>query len=367
MKQKKADEVLISIIVPVFNTSKYLVKCLESIRLAMFENCEVIIINDGSTDDSEKIVKDYIKSLPKEIINQFKYIFKKNAGLADTKNVGISKSKGKYISVIDSDDYISTTFYSDCLEFLLDDYDMIVYDLYLDYENNKEYNHTSRAIREDRKDFKSQLLFGAMQGSSCNKIIKKSLYKYEFPIGVFYEDVAVTPFIISDSSKIKYIPNPNYYYLQRSNSIVASHKYYEAYIKIVTNIYDTIKKYNLNINKYEDVINSLVIEPLIDNFSGIVKNNWFLFKYKKILKKFITENSSFFEKIYDYKLFESIIVDYSTQKRIQLKRMIYCISKQKYCIIIFYIKLRLFVNWIRTVVNYKIRGWISLFGGMYKC
>ena len=98
MKQKKADEVLISIIVPVFNTSKYLVKCLESIRLAMFENCEVIIINDGSTDDSEKIVKDYIKSLPKEIINQFKYIFKKNAGLADTKNVGISKSKGKYIN-----------------------------------------------------------------------------------------------------------------------------------------------------------------------------------------------------------------------------------------------------------------------------
>ena len=106
----KKNDIDISIIVPVNNTSKYLDKCLISIKEAIYDNCEVIIVNDGSTDDSEKIIKSFIEKLPDNYKKQFNYYYKKNKGLADTKNFGIEKSKGKYISVVDSDDYISSDF-----------------------------------------------------------------------------------------------------------------------------------------------------------------------------------------------------------------------------------------------------------------
>ena len=175
-KNDKNNDILISIIVPVYNTSKYLVKCLDSIYAAIDNDCEVIIVNDGSTDDSEKIIKDYISNLKNEVYkNNTVYIYKENKGLADTKNVGIKRSRGKFISVVDSDDRINKNFYRDAREYL-DKNDMVIYDLYTDYEDDPKYNHIIRAAREDCLDSKvSKFVHGAMQGSSCNKIIKKCI------------------------------------------------------------------------------------------------------------------------------------------------------------------------------------------------
>ena len=176
-KNDKNNDILISIIVPVYNTSKYLVKCLDSIYAAIDNDCEVIIVNDGSTDDSERIIKDYISNLKNETYkNNTVYIYKENKGLADTKNVGIKKSRGKFISVVDSDDRINKNFYRDAREYL-DKNDMVIYDLYTDYEDDPKYNHIIRAAREDCLDSKvSKFVHGAMQGSSCNKIIKKDFH-----------------------------------------------------------------------------------------------------------------------------------------------------------------------------------------------
>ena len=94
---------LFSIIVPVYNTEKYVEKCLNSIQKAMDTDCEVIIVNDGATDNSDSIIKEYINKLPDKYKENFVYVTKENKGLADTKNVGISFARGKFISVVDSE------------------------------------------------------------------------------------------------------------------------------------------------------------------------------------------------------------------------------------------------------------------------
>ena len=105
------SEFVFSIIIPVYNTEKYIEKCLDSVLDAMDTDCEVIIVNDGATDNSEKIIKQFINDLPEKYKENFVYTKKKNKGLADTKNVGIEMARGKFISVVDSDDYIDKNFY----------------------------------------------------------------------------------------------------------------------------------------------------------------------------------------------------------------------------------------------------------------
>lgn len=257
-------DILFSIIVPVYNTEKYVIKCLDSIKNAIKEDCEVIIVNDGSTDNSEKIIKEYIEKLPDQYKDRFIYNVKSNKGLADTKNVGISLAKGKYISVIDSDDYISDDFYDIARRYIDEGNEIIIYDLYVIFEKNPEYTYVARACVDKEKDIKRALISGAMQGSSCNKIIKKSLYEpYKFPTNKEYEDTSVTPFILMDTEKIKYIPYPLYYYLQREKSIVASNTYISAFYKICENISNELAKRG-DLKKYHEVIDEFFVRRMLE-------------------------------------------------------------------------------------------------------
>ena len=91
-----------SIIVPVYNVEKYLEKCLESILNQTFKDFEAIIVNDGSTDNSQEIIDKYVNK-DQKIFKSFK---KENGGLSDARNFGIERAKGEYIVFLDSDDYI---------------------------------------------------------------------------------------------------------------------------------------------------------------------------------------------------------------------------------------------------------------------
>ncbi|WP_455684658.1 glycosyltransferase family 2 protein, partial [Thomasclavelia sp.] len=91
---------LVSIVVPMYNVEKKLERCLDSLECQTYENIEVILINDGSPDNLEKICLRYIRK-----DNRFNYYRKKNGGLSSARNFGISKAKGKYIYFIDSDDF----------------------------------------------------------------------------------------------------------------------------------------------------------------------------------------------------------------------------------------------------------------------
>ena len=102
---------LVSIIVPVYNVEKYLSKCIESLINQTYTNIEILLINDGSTDNSKKICEQF-----KEKDSRIKLINKENGGLSDTRNKGLQEAIGKYIAFVDSDDYINENTVEDNLK-----------------------------------------------------------------------------------------------------------------------------------------------------------------------------------------------------------------------------------------------------------
>lgn len=353
-----------SIIVPVYNTEKYIEKCLDSIYKAIDKDCEIIIINDGSTDDSEKIIKKYIKKLTEEEKKLTKYIYKENKGLADTKNVGIKEAKGKFISVVDSDDRINENFFIEARKYITD-YDIIVYDIYTDYENHPEYNHIIRAIREDVKGgLKEQLIHGAMQGSSCNKIIKKDLYIFDFPIGKEYEDVSVTPFILENAKNIKYISNPYYIYLQRKKSIVSSNKWYTAHIKITENISDTLNQIKeKDIKKYKSIITEFFVFRDLNCFDSILVHE------RKNIKKYLKEYTTNCENVINFILKENLLSESDlvlTNNQKKILNLFYIALKEKNINkAIRVLKFRRIINYIRRIKESLVALIKAIFGGIY--
>lgn len=124
---------MISIIVPIYNVEKYLPKCIESIINQTYTDLEILLIDDGSTDNSGLICDKYAS-----IDNRIRVIHKKNGGLSDARNVGLDICKGKYISFIDSDDYIELTMYEKMIKIMINQkVDIVSCNYNHIYNNNK--------------------------------------------------------------------------------------------------------------------------------------------------------------------------------------------------------------------------------------
>lgn len=214
-------KITLSVIVPVYNTEKYLERCLNSIVNALKNfkyNYEVLIINDGSTGNEEKIIKRYLN-------NNFFYFKKENGGLANTKNFGIEKSKGLYLSFIDSDDYIDENFYNEAFDkYITESHlnDIVIYDWEtIDVANNSSYIVEAKNFKYG--DDKAGCMDCMIMPSSCNKIVKKELFfDLRFPDGYIYEDLGTTPILFCRTNKIKYINKPFYKYYLSESSIMRS-------------------------------------------------------------------------------------------------------------------------------------------------
>ena len=206
----------LSIIIPVYNTEPYLRKCLDSVIKNVPKNTEIIIINDGSPDNADSIIKEY----EKKYSDLIKYFKKENGGLSDTKNYGLKRANGKYITFVDSDDFVDINMHSDMLSKALnEDADVVYCDVELVFDN-KSKNFVSVCSNNDRKTDYFKCIDTSLMAASWNKIIKKELYSgMEFPTGLNNEDVAVTPIILARAKKIIKIDKPYYKYYQRTGSI----------------------------------------------------------------------------------------------------------------------------------------------------
>ena len=130
---------LISVIIPVYNVEKYINRCVDSVIHQSYTNLEIILVDDGSPDNCPTICDNYSKQ-----DSRIKVIHKKNGGLSDARNVGIEHSKGKYITFIDSDDYISND-YVEILYKLITKYNskIAVADNYIFYEDGNIYDNST--------------------------------------------------------------------------------------------------------------------------------------------------------------------------------------------------------------------------------
>ncbi len=181
--------ITISFIVPVYNMEQYVIKCLDSIVNQTRKDFEIIVINDGSKDDSERIIGEYAKKHSQHIT----VISQENHGIGYTRNKGIELARGKYITFIDSDDAIEPDFCEKMIgEMESRGLDLVVSDYYETYETSKNKSYFKIAEFDDTNLIDSPKLLFDINTSPWNKIYKVDLlrqYNIVFPEKKKYEDV----------------------------------------------------------------------------------------------------------------------------------------------------------------------------------
>ncbi|WP_308722769.1 glycosyltransferase family 2 protein [Paenibacillus polysaccharolyticus] len=206
----------LSIIVPVYNTERYLKRCLDSALSALPLNSEILIINDGSPDNSEKIAKSYVEKYPEVV----RYFYKRNGGLSDAKNFGLRESEGEYIIFLDSDDYVDSQIYRELFAAIEETgAELAVCDIDCVSEENGASN-ISHCYNTNRGSSFFQILDTPLVAASWNKIIHRRLFLgLEYPVGLNNEDVAITPILMGRANRCVIVKKPLYKYVQRSGSI----------------------------------------------------------------------------------------------------------------------------------------------------
>lgn len=244
--------VKLSLIVPVYNVEDYLDECLKSIVNQDYDNYEVIVVNDGSTDKSLKIAKKYEKKYSKLI----KVFDKENGGLSDARNFGIEKASGEYLFFIDSDDCVT----SNCLSIVdknLIDCDVLVFNIL----SGETIDKTIKLVANDSKIVNEKGRYIVGKPSAWNKICKKELFdKIKFPVGLYYEDLATMPKFAKSDIKIKFIDDALYFYRIREGSIM-NKKGYTPKIDSIFEVLEQLKDY-FN-DTYMEEIEYLYIEHLL--------------------------------------------------------------------------------------------------------
>lgn len=240
------EKTLISIIIPVYNVEQYLSRCINSIINQTYKNIEIILVNDGSTDNSQEICNKYkIKD------NRINVINKKNGGLSDARNEGIKVATGKFITFVDSDDYVSDD-YVDCLFSMIDeekaDIAVCTYRVVNDNEQ-KKYLATSKQrcnkVFSGIDAIKNSWYKKEITNSAWAKLYKKELFfNVEYPKGKVYEDLGTTYKLLYKAKKVVYADCRIYYYVQRKESIMhsCSKKRIEDRFEISDEIIDWSKK-----------------------------------------------------------------------------------------------------------------------------
>ena len=228
---------LISIIIPVYNVQDYLEKCIHSIMNQTIQDIEIILVNDGSTDNSGEICDLYASK-----DSRIQVIHKINGGLSDARNIGIQYANGEFIGFVDSDDWVEDNMFE------------ILYKLCIETESDistclikgpsAEQEITSmnslNIIAFDSKAALKQLYSGKILGFSvCDKLFRRSLFEnIKFPIGRMYEDGAILYLLFYEANRIIFINFALYNYQHRENSITRR-SFSEKRFDVVTNYLET--------------------------------------------------------------------------------------------------------------------------------
>lgn len=251
----------VSIIVPVYNTEKYLEKCLESLVNQTLKDIEIIVVNDGSIDESQNIIEKYNKLYP-DIIKMY---VKPNTGISDTRNYGLSKAKSDYIGFLDSDDYVETTMFEKLYNKAISgQYDVVLCSTELFYENSDKKIGLDLNIDKDCNDeheIKKSITY--FYPVLWDKIIKRELIYnsantfIEFQKNVWYEDLQWLLKLYPKIKSIGVINEVLHHYLQRGNSITFT--YNEKLYDFINNMDGVISYYKENgiYDEYKDELEYL--------------------------------------------------------------------------------------------------------------
>ena len=204
----------ISVIVPIYNTEKYLARCIESILCQTYTNLEIILVDDGSTDKSGDICDFYARK-----DNRVKVVHKENGGAAAARNFALNMVTGQYIGFVDSDDYTDIEMYQKLYEKAKqENADIVVCGYYGVQEQNGQFRHFQKGnLQEFDKSLQENPRLLYMNSTyAWNKLYRRELFLktgIRYPKGCLYEDMAVTWTLFLHANKISKVDEPLYYYI----------------------------------------------------------------------------------------------------------------------------------------------------------
>ncbi|CIS28593.1 TPA: glycosyltransferase family 2 protein [Streptococcus pneumoniae] len=301
---------MISVIVPVYNVADYLRFALDSLLEQTYKDFEVILVNDGSTDNSGEICDEYGK-----LYDNIHVFHKKNGGLSDARNFGLEKSRGEFITFLDSDDYFEPY----ALELLITiqkKYDVDI----VSTKGGITYSHdiySKKLMAEDyltvkiltNKEFLAAVYYNdEMTVSAWGKLYKRDLFKTIFPKGKIYEDLYVVAERLLNIKTVAHTDLPIYHYYQRQGSIVNS--------TFSDRQYDFFDAIDHN-------------EAIIKKFYCGDKELLAALNAKRVIGSFILSNSAFYNSKNDITKIIRIIKPYYWEviknKKIPMKRKVQCV------------------------------------------
>ena len=220
---RSRGDVMVSIIIPAYNCEAYIERCLISVCNQTYNDIEIIVIDDGSTDHTSDVCKRFCKT-----DKRIKLVHKKNGGLSSARNLGIELCVGEFITFIDSDDWVR----EDHIELLLrelkkNDADISITGYITVYDERK--THNKREFFPGTEVYEGDMVVRALfrmdkfQGMACSKMYRRELFdEIRFPVVRCYEDNLIMLQLFDKCEKAVWIPQYTYYYFQRPGSLVNS-------------------------------------------------------------------------------------------------------------------------------------------------
>ena len=210
---------MLSIIVTAYNAEKTIERCINSILENEYNDYEIIVINDGSSDKTEKVIELFAS-------DKIKYFSKKNTGVADSRNFGIEKAKGEYITFIDSDDYVSNNYFKNLDKYLKQGIDIIKRKAIIINEKNNEKTKIEGPVFGEitgEQAFNELCFKDIYLDTLWSYIIKKSLFTENnlyFEPNKYHEDFGLLPLVILKAKSVVSTNDYVYYYVQTDGSIM---------------------------------------------------------------------------------------------------------------------------------------------------
>ena len=231
---------LLTVVIPVYNVEKYLKRCIDSILIQEWKNCDILLVDDGSTDNSPQICEDYAKAY--DIIS---VIHKENGGLSEARNTGISNAEGEYVYFLDSDDWIEPNTFSDLAEVIeSDQYDIISFNPeFVKSEHDIIKSDSKRTKRLTGKEALIDMFsYGFITGFATDKIYRKALFTkntIQFPVGKYYEDLGTNYKLFLAAKKV-YATNQKYYHYLIDNPDAITQSWNEKKLRDMFEFYKEV-------------------------------------------------------------------------------------------------------------------------------
>lgn len=313
------ENLLVSVVVPVYNVEAYLNQCISSICSQSYKNLQIILVDDGSMDSSGKICDERAVC-----DSRIQVIHKTNGGLSDARNAGIAAAEGKYICFIDSDDYIDT----DMIGILLNECEENGSDIamceYRDVYDGKWFcahndKNQDTCIMSGREAFK-QFLLEERRGFvvAWNKLYRVSLFRENnitYPMGMIHEDCYTTYKLYLASAKVSYIDRPLYFYRHREGSIqtegnpdrdafvVAA---YEEILSLVNHKYPEftqVAEYRYimaNLDSIRNVVSIRQQKYVLTGRKNVIRLAWYINPYLNGIRRLRVQMLTGFPHLYPY-------------------------------------------------------------------